>query len=70
MSSCEILARVRAEKNNMIWYGGPIDAFVAANEERLIKPYKSPNSADINDKFKDPNRVLTGIYIGYLGFCC
>lgn len=71
MSSGEILARVRAEKNNMtasVWYGGPIDAFVAANEEGLIQPYKSPNATDIGDKFKDPNGVWTGIYVGYLGF--
>ena len=39
MSSGETLARIRAEKDNMtasVWFGGPIDAFVAANEENLI----------------------------------
>ena len=41
MSSGETLARIRAEKDNMtasVWFGGPIDAFVAANEENLIEP--------------------------------
>lgn len=71
MSSGETLARVRAEKDNMtasVWYGGPIDAFVAANEEGLIEPYKSPIAEQIPNKFKDPNGVWTGIYVGYLGF--
>ncbi|WP_319370045.1 ABC transporter substrate-binding protein [uncultured Ilyobacter sp.] len=71
MSSGETLARVRAEKENMsasVWYGGPVDAFVAANEEGLIEPYKSPVSEEIPAKFKDADGVWTGIYVGYLGF--
>lgn len=71
MSSGETLARIRAEKDNMtasVWYGGPIDAFVAANQEGLIQPYSSPVAKEIPDKFKDPNGVWTGIYVGYLGF--
>ncbi|MDP0505960.1 MAG: ABC transporter substrate-binding protein [Fusobacterium sp. JB019] len=71
MSSGETLARVRAEKDNMtasVWFGGPVDAFVAANEEGLIEPYKSPVADQIPSKFKDPNGVWTGIYVGYLGF--
>lgn len=71
MSSGETLARIRAEKDNMtasVWYGGPIDGFVAANEEGLIEPYVSPVAEEISDKFKDPNGVWTGIYVGYLGF--
>ncbi|AVQ29297.1 MULTISPECIES: ABC transporter substrate-binding protein [Fusobacterium] len=71
MSSGETLARIRAEKDNMtasVWFGGPIDAFVAANEENLVEPYISPVAKDIPDKFKDPNGIWTGIYVGYLGF--
>ncbi|MBR8701433.1 hypothetical protein IX317_001331 [Fusobacterium sp. DD29] len=71
MSSGETLARIRAEKDNMtasVWYGGPIDAFVAANQEGLLQPYISPVAKEIPDKFKDPNGVWTGIYVGYLGF--
>ncbi len=71
MSSGETLARIRAEKDNMsasVWYGGPVDAFIAAMEEGLIEPYKSPNAEIIPDKFKDPDGYWTGIYSGYLGF--
>ena len=71
LSSGETLARLKAEKDNMtasVWYGGPVDGFVAANEEGLIEPYKSPEAANIKEGFKDPNGVWTGIYIGYLGF--
>lgn len=49
----------------MVWRS--IDAFVAANEENLIE-YISPVAKDIPDKFKDPNGIWTGIYVGYLGF--
>ncbi len=71
MSSGETLARIRAERNNMsasVWFGGPIDAFVAANEDGLLEPYKSPVAKDIPAQFKDPNGIWTGIYVGYLGF--
>lgn len=71
MSSGEVLARLKAEKNNMsasIWYGGPIDAFVAANEVGLIEPYMSPERKNIKDEFKSADGTWTGIYVGYLGF--
>ncbi len=71
MSSGEILARLKAEKDNMtasVWYGGPVDGIVAANEEGIIEPYVSPEAVNIREGFKDPNGIWTGIYIGYLGF--
>jgi len=71
MSSGEILARLKAEKDNMtasVWYGGPIDGIVAADQEGIIEHYVSPEAVNIRDGFKDPNGVWTGIYIGYLGF--
>ena len=71
MSSGEILARLKAEKDNMtasVWYGGPVDGIVAANEEGIIEPYISPEAANIKEGFADPNGIWTGIYIGYLGF--
>ena len=40
MSSGESLARLRAEKDNPqfdIWWGGPIDSFVAAKGEGLLE---------------------------------
>ncbi|SCZ01814.1 ABC transporter substrate-binding protein [Alkaliphilus peptidifermentans] len=71
MSSGETLARIRAEKDNMsasIWYGGPVDAYIAAIEEGLLVPYKSPNAEKFPDKYKDSEGYWTGIYSGYLGF--
>ena len=40
MSSGESLARVRATADNpefSVWWGGPADAFIAANEEGLLQ---------------------------------
>ncbi len=71
MSSGEILARLKAEKDNMtasVWYGGPVDGIVAANEEGIIEPYVSPEAVNIREGFKEPGGIWTGIYIGYLGF--
>lgn len=71
LSSGETLARLKAERDNMtasVWYGGPVDGMVAANEEGLVQPYVSPEAKNIKKEFKDPNGVWTGIYVGYLGF--
>ena len=73
MSSGEALARIRAEKNNPqfdIWWGGPIDSFIAAKIEGLLEPYNSPNFANLIDleKYKDKENYWVGIYVGSLGF--
>lgn len=71
MSSGEILARLKAEKDNMtasVWYGGPVDGIVAAGEEGIIENYVSPEAVNIREGFKHPEGLWTGIYIGYLGF--
>ncbi len=71
MSSGETLARIKAEKNNMVasvWYGGPVDGIIAADAEGLIEAYKSPTAAEIKDQFKSADGRWTGIYSGYLGF--
>ena len=73
MSSGEALARLRAEKDNPqfdIWWGGPIDSFVAAKAEGLLEAYDSPNYGNLRDqaKFKDPDNYWVGIYVGTLGF--
>ncbi|KPV55507.1 iron ABC transporter substrate-binding protein, partial [Paenibacillus sp. A3] len=71
MSGGEILAKIRAEKDNPqadIWYGGPADTFVAAMNEGLLAPYKSPAAEKVDAKYKDPNGHWTGIYVGFLGF--
>lgn len=74
MSSGEALARVRAEKANPqfdIWWGGPMDSFVAAKQEGLLEAYNSPNYVNLIDpaKTKDPDNQYVGIYMGSLGFC-
>lgn len=71
MSSGETLARILAERENMsasVWYGGPVDAFIAAMAEGMLVPYISPNASVIPDQFKHPAGFWTGIYVGYLGF--
>lgn len=74
LSSGEGLARIRAEKDNPqfdIWWGGPLDSFVAAKGEGLLEAYNSPNYKNLLDqkKFKDPDNYWAGIYVGSLGFC-
>lgn len=71
MSSGEVLARLKAEKNNMtasVWYGGPVDAFVTAGDEGLLEPFVSTEDKNIPEDLKSPKDYWTGIYVGYLGF--
>jgi len=73
MSSGEALARLQAEADNPsfdIWWGGPVDGFVAAKKAGILEPYDSPNYANLIDpaKAKDPDNTWVGIYMGSLGF--
>lgn len=73
MSSGESLTRLRNEKDNPqfdIWWGGPIDSFVAAKDEGLLEQYSSPNLANLIDPalMKDADDYWAGIYVGSLGF--
>ena len=75
LSSGEALTRLRNEKANPqfdIWWGGPIDSFIAAKKEGLLEPYKSAAHANIIDPKlmldDDPNPQWVGIYVGSLGF--
>ena len=74
LSSGEIYARVRAEKNNPqagIWYGGAADSYIAARDEGLLLQYSSPiGLSQIPKNFRDPDGYWYGIYTGYLGFIC
>jgi len=74
MSSGEALARIQAEKANPqfdIWWGGPIDSFIAAKKDGLLEAYNSPNFKNLLDqaKYKDKDNTWAGIYVGTLGFC-
>ncbi len=73
MSAGEALARIEAEKDAPtfdIWWGGPIDSFVAAKEKGLLEAYDSPNYVNLRDPelMKDPDNQWVGVYVGTLGF--
>lgn len=71
MSSGEAWARIEAEKGNpsfSVWWGGPADGYIAADEAGLLEPYISLNAAMIPAQFKDAAGSWTGIYVGALGF--
>lgn len=73
LSAGEALARLRSEKDNPqfdIWWGGPIDSFVAAANDGLLEPYDSPNLANLRDQelYKAADNSWAGVYIGTLGF--
>jgi iron(III) transport system substrate-binding protein len=74
MSSGEALSRLQAEKDNPqfdVWWGGPIDGYVAGKEAGVLEAYESPNFKNLIDqtKYKDPDNFWAGIYVGTLGFC-
>jgi iron(III) transport system substrate-binding protein len=73
MSSGEALARLQAEKDNPtfdIWWGGPIDSFVAAKESGILEQYESPNLVNIinPELMMDVDHYWVGVYVGTLGF--
>jgi len=73
MSAGEALARIQAEKDNPsfdVWWGGPVDSFIAAKQVGVLETYNSPNFVNLIDpaKAKDPDNTWAGIYMGSLGF--
>jgi iron(III) transport system substrate-binding protein len=73
MSSGESLTRLRNEAVNPqfdVWWGGPIDSYIAAAQEGLIEPYDSPNAVNLRNPelMKAADNTWYGIYIGTLGF--
>src|SRR5690606_30131084 len=73
MSSGEALARLQAEKDNPlfdVWWGGPIDTYVAGKEAGVLEAYDSPNYKNLRDPelYKDADNFWAGIYVGSLGF--
>lgn len=73
MSSGEVIARVRAEGGKPaadVWFGGGIDAFLAAKDEGFIQPYLSPETEHIPAMYFDPegywagfDKVITGFIV-------
>lgn len=73
LSSGESLTRLRNEAANPqfdVWWGGPIDSYIAASQEGLLESYDSPNAVNLRDPkvMKAPDNTWFGIYIGTLGF--
>jgi iron(III) transport system substrate-binding protein len=73
LSSGEALTRLCNERANPqfdIWWGGPIDSFIAAKQEGLLEAYNSPNLANLIDpkSMKDADNSWAGVYVGSLSF--
>lgn len=73
MSSGESLTRLRNEAANPqfdVWWGGPVDSYIAASQEGLLEAYDSPNLINIRNPelMKAPDNTWFGIYVGSLGF--
>lgn len=73
LSSGESLTRLRNEAANPqfdVWWGGPIDSYIAAAQEGLLEPYDSPNAVNLRDPklMKAEDNSWFGVYIGTLGF--
>ncbi len=73
MSTGEALARLREERDDPqfdIWWGGPIDSYIVAQNEGLLQAYASPNHGNLLDaRYRDPDNYWVGVYVGSLGFC-
>jgi iron(III) transport system substrate-binding protein len=70
-SGGEGLAQLKAEKGNPsfdVWWGSPVDSFIAAKNEGLLEAYVPPSAAQIPDKYKDKDGLWHGIYVGSIGF--
>ncbi|HVR88960.1 MAG TPA: ABC transporter substrate-binding protein [Candidatus Limnocylindria bacterium] len=70
LSSGEAVAKLTADKANpqfSVWWGGPADGFIAANNVGLLEAYKPKGYDRIPTNYKDPGGVWTGIYVGALG---
>jgi iron(III) transport system substrate-binding protein len=70
LSSGEALAKLKADRANQqfsVWWGGPADGYIAANNDGLLESYKPQGFDKIPSQYKDANGVWTGIYVGALG---
>jgi iron(III) transport system substrate-binding protein len=67
----ELQTRIRTEKASPkcdVFIGGSSEFHDPLGKEGLLEAYKSPNAANIDAAFKDPNGYWTGWYIGIFGF--
>ncbi len=71
MSSGEVLARLEAEGGKPVadvWFGGGLDSFIAAKDKGLLEQYVSPETAKIDDAYKDDDGYWTGVSLVLGGF--
>ncbi len=73
LSSGESLTRLRNEAANPqfdVWWGGPIDSYIAAAQEGLLESYDAPNAVNLRDPklMKAADNTWFGVYIGTLAF--
>jgi len=71
LSAGEALARLKSERKNPsqdVWFGAPINEFMAAKRDGLLVPYRSPSTDKIPLKWKDKDYYYTGIYFGAIVF--
>ncbi|NMB27659.1 MAG: ABC transporter substrate-binding protein [Tissierellia bacterium] len=71
MSSGELISRIKAEGGKPmadLWFGGGLDAFMAAKEDGLLESYISKESEDIPEEFKDPEGYWIGKGLTIVGF--
>lgn len=73
LSSGEAVARLQSAGDDTsefdVWHGGPVDGYVAAQEEGLIAPYESEVANELDEDVVDPDGYWAGVYLGALGFC-
>ena len=71
MSSGEVIAKIKAEGGKPmadIWFGGGIDAFMAAKNDGLLEMYKPEGFEKIKDGFKDEEGYWISKGITVVGF--
>ena len=70
-SGGESLAQLRAEGSNPsfdVWWGSPIDSFIAAENDGMLENYVPPTAAELPAKYKDEAGAWHGIYVGSIGW--
>ncbi|MDY5731352.1 MAG: ABC transporter substrate-binding protein [Eubacteriales bacterium] len=69
-SSGEVLAEAEASGKAMadVWFGGGLDAFMAAKEKGLLENYVSPNAEDIPAEYKDAEGAWIAKGLTVVGF--
>lgn len=71
MSSGEVISRVEAEGGKPmadLWFGGGVDAFMAAQEKGFLDAYKPAEADKIPDEFKDKDGYWISKGLTVVGF--